>query len=401
MTWDDRVVPKLHWSIDRTAHGFSKLGYQVVPRLMPQWRGVEVQRDVPYRRSGLPEHRLDVYRPSGKAQSLPTIFYVHGGAFSMMSKDTHAVMAYQLASHGYQVFMVNYRQGVDHAYPRPIEDVCAALLWVLERGAELGADLDRLALMGESAGANLTAALAYCVHNPRPELFARAVYDRNVRVRCVLPMYGAHDMHDMERFWRDPRKRHRMASWIKRTIVEMSVAYLGSADPRRCPLASPLRLYRARPPKGARRMPPFFMSAGTADPLLADTIGLREALEARGVDCELHVHRGEMHAFDVLLWRSAARAHWRAVFAFLERHLKPTIEALPADAASHRVDDEGSEATSASTRRRARVQNVRPLPGHTSTVAPAPKPPGTPPSVRPAPPPASPPDEPTASRVTG
>ena len=57
--------------------------------------------------------------------------------------------------------------------------------------------------------------------------------------------------------------------------------------------------------------------------MLSDTLRLREALESRNTRFDLHVFRGETHAFNVLLWREAARAHWDALFSFLAEYLEP------------------------------------------------------------------------------
>ncbi len=324
-------MPTLRRGVDRVAHGFSRLGYEILPRALADWREVEVQRDLPYRDTGSRAHLLDVYRRRDARGALPTVLYIHGGAFSMMSKDTHQIMAYVLASQGYQVFNINYRLGPVHHYPRPLEDAAAALNWVLEHGPDLGADLDRLAVMGESAGANLTAALTYCATHPRPEAFAQAVFERAPKLRCVAPLYGVLDLQDIERFWRDPRKARRLAWWIKGEIRGTAASYLGQlrGQAHSLPLASPLRLFEERPLAGSRPLPPFFSTVGTADPLISDTIRLREALQARGTECEIHVFRGEIHAFNVMLWREAAREHWRALFGFLRRHMHPEVMPRP------------------------------------------------------------------------
>jgi acetyl esterase len=276
---------------------------------------------------------LDIYRPHDALRPLPTIMYVHGGAFSMMSKETHAIMGYMLASRGYQVFNINYRLGPIHQFPKPLEDVSAALHWIWEHGAEYGADLDRLALVGDSAGANLVLALAYCCYHPRPESFARSLFDRQIRLRCVAPLYGVLDLQDMERLWRDPRKSQRIASWIKRELQGTALSYLGSqsANNPDNALASPLRLFEQEPAHEARELPPFFTTVGTADPLISDSVRLREALRRRNIDCELHVYRGEIHAFNVMLWRKAAREKWHALSRFLRRHMINEEASLPTE----------------------------------------------------------------------
>ena len=330
----DSVMPLVRNGVDKAANRLSHLGYGVLPWLVQSWRGVHVEHNVPYRNTRRRSHLLDIYRGRDAAGSLPTIVYIHGGAFSMMSKDTHRIMAYVLAAQGYQVFNINYRLGPVHAYPKPLKDAIAAFEWVLDNGAKYGADTSRLAIIGESAGANLTAALAYCATHPRPEPFTRSIFERDAKISCVAPLYGLLDVHDVRRFWRDPEKSRRMASWIKGEIRGTAFSYLGRRVKRalQFPLASPLRLFERPPVPGSRSLPPFFTTVGTADPLLGDTIRLNDALAKRDTECEMHVFRGEIHAFNVLLWRAAAREQWGALFDFLDKHMHGTAAEAPEQA---------------------------------------------------------------------
>jgi acetyl esterase len=328
------MMPLVRNGVDKAAHRISRIGYGVLPWVIQSWRRVQVEHNVPYRGTWRRSHLLDVYRRGDAVGQLPAIVYIHGGAFSMMSKDTHRIMAYLLAAQGYQVFNINYRLGPVHAYPKPLKDAMAALEWVLENGAKYGADTGRVALIGESAGANLTAALAYCATHPRPEPFARGLYQRDAKISCVAPLYGLLDLHDVERFWRDPHKSHRMPGWVKGEIRGTAYSYLGRRMKRALdfPLASPLRLFEQPAVPGSRPLPPFFTTVGTADPLLADTIRLHNALQLRATECELHVFRGEIHAFNVMLWRAAAREQWGALFDFLGKHMGATVPDAPAQA---------------------------------------------------------------------
>ncbi len=335
----DSVLPVVRRGVDQVIHRASHVGYGVLPWLIKSWRQVKVERNVPYRPTRKRAHLLDIYRSRDANSTLPTILYIHGGAFSMLSKDTHRIMAYILAAQGYQVFNINYRLGPVHSYPKPLKDVMAALEWVLDNGAKYGADASRLAIIGESAGANLATSLTYCATHPRLEPFTRAIFERAPEIGCVAPLYGMLDLHDVERFWRDPDKGRRLPAWIKAEIRGTARSYLGSRVRRalQFPLASPLRLFERPAPPGSRPLPPFFTTVGTADPLLPDTIRLREALEGSGTSCELHVFQGEIHAFNVLLWREAARAQWGALFDFLSHHIGDTEVEAPAEAPDHYV----------------------------------------------------------------
>jgi acetyl esterase len=319
-----RLKHAIRRSFDRSIHLAARVLYTVLPGAAPARHGVTLVRDIPYRATGDRAHMLDVYRPSAPSSSgrepRPMVLYVHGGAFSMLSKDTHRVMALSFASRGYVVFNINYRLGPLHKYPAPLEDAAAALLFMVDHAREYGGDPERIILAGESAGANLVTALAYAATHRRPEPFARALYDRNLAIRAALPIYGLLDMHNFERFTAHPR----LSRFVKAELVAAGSSYVGHPISQRAlaaELASPLRLLMQPAGDGDRPLPPFFAAVGTADPLLDDSRRLKAVLEGRGVPCELAVYPGEIHGFNAMVWRPAARAKWDAVFDFLRRHV--------------------------------------------------------------------------------
>jgi acetyl esterase len=245
--------------------------------------------------------------------------YVHGGAFSMLSKDTHRVMALALSRRGFLTFIINYRLGVRNLYPAPLQDACSALVWVHRNAARFGGDPSRLAIAGESAGGNLVAALAIANASPQPELFARRVFDAQIPLRAVVSTYGFHDLTDVYRFRHHPRA----ARWVKEMLFDAAISYVGHdvhAAVQKSPLCSPLAiLENGFAPH--RPLPPFFLDVGTRDPLLSHSRRLKAALDALGTRCDLHVWPGEIHGYDAMVWREAAQQKWRRVYGFLGEHL--------------------------------------------------------------------------------
>jgi acetyl esterase len=304
---------------DKAIHAYTRVRYAMPDASLSRFR-LRAIRDVAYGAPLAPggAHRLDVYVPTEPSGPRPVVMYVHGGGFAMLSKDTHQVMAASIARAGYVVFNVNYRQGPRHRYPAPLEDVSRALLWVRDHCEEYGGDPSRIAVAGESAGGNLVTALAVATAWRRPEPFATRIFDENVRLRAVVASYGFLDLGYTPQYLANPR----LPPFSKALIRDAARAYLGR-DLRRAveanPLASPLRVIEAANPD--RPLPPFFATAGTRDPLLRCTKRLKAALDALGTPCELLVVPGEIHGYDAMVWRRAARAKWRATHLFLEKYL--------------------------------------------------------------------------------
>jgi acetyl esterase len=304
--------------VDNFFRGISAAG-RLHPRARLDRHSVEIIRDVPYLDDGSIDHRLDVYRPTNRPGPFPTVLYVHGGGFRILSKDTHWVMALAFARRGYQVFNINYRLAPRDRFPAAVEDVCAAYAWLAQNARAWDVDPSRLVLAGESAGANLVTALAVAAAFSRTEPYARAVFEAPVQPRAVLPYCGLLQVSDSERFW---RKKPQLSTFLRDRISEVAGGYLGRAPhpPSLMELADPLVLLESAA-EPARPLPPFFAAVGTADPILDDTRRLKSALDSRGVACDARYYAGEVHAFHALVFRAAARRCWQDTFDFLDQTL--------------------------------------------------------------------------------
>lgn len=308
------------------------------PHARPAHHAVEHLRDVRYFDSTMREHLLDVYRPAqpiaprdgGREAAVPPafrryqgppwpmVFYVHGGGFRILSKDTHWIMGLGFARRGFVVFNVSYRLAPKHRYPCAIEDVCRAFAWVMKNAERFGADPSRVVLAGESAGANLVSSLAATLAYERDEPFAREAYATGVIPKAVVPACGVLQVSDMDRL---RRRKPGMSSFIADRLAEVEAAYLGpevagcSRD-----LADPLLLFE-RGEVPSRPIAPFFLPVGTRDPLLPDTRRMAVALRKLGVEAVDAYYPGELHAFHALVMRESARRCWRDTFTFLDKHV--------------------------------------------------------------------------------
>ncbi|RMG93719.1 MAG: hypothetical protein D6705_18210 [Deltaproteobacteria bacterium] len=287
------------------------------PLARPDRHGVEVVRDVPYREDGPCVLALDVYRPRTRSGLVPTVLYLHGGGFRILSKDSHWMMGIAFARRGFATFVVDYRLAPRHRYPAAVDDAAAAYAWVVRHAERYGGDPRRLVVAGESAGANLATVLTLAACYERPETIARRVWDTGVRPVATIAACGMLQVSDPERF----RRRRNLPAYLVDRLTEVRDAYLGV--PGRgglveAPLADPLCLLEEGGPP-PRPLPPFFAPVGTRDPLLDDTRRLARAVERLGGTCRASYYPGQIHAFHAFMLTKAARACWAETFEFLEQ----------------------------------------------------------------------------------
>jgi acetyl esterase len=104
-----------------------------------------------------------IYRPPGPPRAWPTMFYIHGGGWNGGSNDTARTDYRWYASHGWLVISTQYRlaTATDHTWNQAPGDVACALAWTARNATQLGVDLNRLVVAGDSAGGNLAVNLGY------------------------------------------------------------------------------------------------------------------------------------------------------------------------------------------------------------------------------------------------
>lgn len=106
---------------------------------------------------------LRVYHPLRPVDggTSPAFVFAHGGGWWQGWIDTDVVdttCRERCAGAGVVVVSVGYRKAPEHPYPAPLDDVMTALRWVHDSAEQLGVDVTRVGVGGQSAGANLAAA---------------------------------------------------------------------------------------------------------------------------------------------------------------------------------------------------------------------------------------------------
>ena len=112
--------------------------------------------------------RLTIIRPCDfrQGERLPAIVYLHGGGWTLGSLATYEPFCRALANKtGQIVIWVEYRLAPEAPYPAALDDTLAAWRWVQHNHHELGADLSRISIGGDSSGGNLAAVAALILRN--------------------------------------------------------------------------------------------------------------------------------------------------------------------------------------------------------------------------------------------
>jgi acetyl esterase len=103
-----------------------------------------------------------LYEPDGLAAPSALMVFYHGGGWVLGSLDSHDRLCRYLAVRaGVRVLAVGYRLAPEHPFPAGVEDALTAFRYARDHAADLGSDPDRVAVGGDSAGANLAAVTGY------------------------------------------------------------------------------------------------------------------------------------------------------------------------------------------------------------------------------------------------
>jgi acetyl esterase len=241
-----------------------------------------------------PGLRADVAVPKG-AGPHPVVIYLHGGGWAFGSPASFRKLGMQFAEAGYLTIILDYRLAPEHPFPAALDDSSFAIGWAANNARRWNGDGRRIAIGGDSAGANLAAsAIASNAREPRPS------------VRAAVLFYGAFDLKATAERTRDlPGLQTQL-----RTYVSGSEGLFD--DPR----VSPLKAV------ASGVFPPLFIiGAGDDSWCLADSLTLAQALSAAASPYELHVMEGMPHGFMQFSALEGCRAAMRAMWDFLARNV--------------------------------------------------------------------------------
>ncbi|SDR30735.1 Acetyl esterase/lipase [Paraburkholderia fungorum] len=217
-----------------------------------------------------------VYRPQGEGP-FPLILYFHGGGWVIADLDTYDATPRSIAAQSNAIVVsAHYRQAPEHRLPAAHDDAFAAWRWLVENGASLGGDPDRIAVMGESAGGNLAINVS---------IRARETGTRMPLHQALIYPVASNNIvsvsYEENRNARPLSKP--MMLWFVHNVIN------SESD-----LTSPLIDVVSADLSG---LPPTAIVTAGIDPLRSDGEKLAQKLRSAGVAVEHRNYRGATHEF--------------------------------------------------------------------------------------------------------
>lgn len=210
-------------------------------------------------------------------EARPALVYYHGGGFVLGDLDSHDALCRRLAHYGdIRIIAIDYRLAPEHPFPAAVEDAAAAFADISARHLHFGVDPFRIALGGDSAGANLAAATARsAARSGPPAKFQMLFYPVTQTVRSTPSREKFADGYFLTK---------ESIDWFDGHYLPPSV---DRYDERVSPLLAP-------PPKGLA--PALVVTAGF-DPLKDEGRDYADQMEKAGVDCRYVDYPDQVHGF--------------------------------------------------------------------------------------------------------
>jgi acetyl esterase len=221
-----------------------------------------------------------LYYPRVSDRALPILMYIHGGGWSIFSIDTHDRLMREYAqATGAVVVGVDYALSPEHRYPVALNQCVETVRWLRANAGELRLDTLRVALGGDSAGANLALSTALVLRDEGSDAGLRALllnyggFDTDISEQARATLGTSDDMlsgEEMDAFWN---------------------SYLGDAEDNfRDPLAVPMHA-------ALHDLPPAFLVLAERDVLAEQSERMAALLQVQGNPAQLHRYAGASHSF--------------------------------------------------------------------------------------------------------
>lgn len=221
------------------------------------------------------EGRIDLYLPPKSKGPSPVIINIHGGGWNKGQKESQTGFN-TFFKMGYAVANISYRLSQQATAPAAVEDARCALIYLIKNADALNIDINKIVVMGGSAGGHLALMAGLLGNDDRFDGNCAGV--KNVKVAAIINKYGVADVWD----------------WGYGPVITSKSAkqWLGehAGDKKFAMSVSPINYV-------TKNSPPVFIVHGNADPTVPyqQSVDLHKKLKDAGVKTEFITVEGGVH----------------------------------------------------------------------------------------------------------
>lgn len=237
--------------------------------------GYSSQLNVVYTQVNGWDGKMDLYLPAKEKGPSPVMINIHGGGWNKGSKESQTGFNSWFKK-GYAVANIGYRLVQVAPAPAAIEDTRCALIYLIKNAKQLNIDVNKIVIMGGSAGGHLALMGGLLENNHIFDTNCKGV--ENVKVAAIIDKYGITDVND----WAyGPNITSKSATWWLGDKAK-DKAFINSV--------SPITYVK-------KTSPPVFIVHGDADPTVPyqQSVALHKKLVEAGVKTKFITVEGGLH----------------------------------------------------------------------------------------------------------
>lgn len=227
--------------------------------------------------------KLYIVRPEKAKGKLPVFIFIHGGGWVLGDYQTHKRLVRDLViESGYACVFIEYSRSPEAKYPIALNECYAATKWVSEHGDEINVDGKRLAIVGNSAGGNMT--IGTCL---------KAKSNKGPNIKCQILLWPYSDAGiNTESFKKYGEERF----LTKSLMIWMRDNYLSNKAQHDDIYVSPVRATISQ----LKGLPPTLIEVAENDILRDAGEELGRKLDEAGVDVTTVRFNGVIHDWGLL-----------------------------------------------------------------------------------------------------